>query len=1552
MNPDFPQNERARLEAKLTALLLGELHADEVAALSEAMEKDPELAALYERLKVTVELVREGAVQPKAEEQARLKLSAEKREKLLASFKTVAPKEFAKPRRVMDWLVPMAACVAIVGVLAAMLLPSLAGAKRKAMYGAPQETEIGGGVSLSSEQLKMVQNQAASVDYTKVPVAPSTFTVMFGKQGEVGPAPTGVPKGEGRSVRGARVPAPASETVASTPGFQAVFAPAATPPITATPAPIVLPPKQEDAGVQPGQTVADSFNANRVPLNYAVSSDISDSLKEPGSQQTKELALNQQFSRETPADRTRQNFQNSTEFGLGTVAAGGAVVTNGIAPGAVVFNADSYDRAVSEALPSAGSNTTNSVFYAFNDSTLSGYIDPNAKWYFGAGSSTREAVDGLNLNTANLALDAPEKSDKVPVLGDLPAVGNLFKSDSTVAQNEGFRFQLGYTRDDLDGLRYQATNAVVASRSLDEWSFDGITNPASVGYLGVVGANAFGNGTTVNNGTLSLSDAAPVGGIVQGESRNAVIVLPAATDGASTSGQSSLAQNLERRPVQSGGGFGGFGGGGGGGGGGGNQNSVLTTRMQQAIGGKQVELAAAANAPKELAPLPSISAKVGFAEVNSNDSQAPGFDRYLGLKLKLGNDLYATNGGVVASGSTTPVALADARDVTSMDRMVQVEKGWSDKDASANLPTLQPARSTNWWNARATVSGFYDEHEEATIVRTNRIAEYASAKEELDTAKKLRVALDMKTAQESTDASLPRGHMVTVMDRATPAATEKPTLGQKIKESFTGKVERAARIQVSADRPDIGSPGSLDTGYDPYFLLTEFETIQSDAVLGKAVEKLKLDGGDKSKRQAAEVQLKKSLDLRPVKNTKFIEIGATSEKPEEAARIANAVAEAYREYRAEEYEDVKKFGIKNLQEQAAEQDKKIQVAQARVDELRKGLGIPDTTAHTSSGAELMTAGGLNPLSSRLIQKEAEYNQLATLLTKLKGMDKATVRKTLPIAYQDTQLNELLSEYDLAQQNLIKLKLDYNPDHLKFKSAQAAVDDLNGKIDEKVADILDKLRLKADATEADVEVLQKEEAAAKQAEIEGASKSAAAVRAADAALPKPAVPPLTPQPEILTRENAISTFSLNVSDVSFKLAAATLETGQLPEPASIRSEEFINAFDYRDPNAAPGVPIAFAAERARYPFAHNRDLLRFSLKTAAAGRQAGRPLNIVLLLDNSGSMERADRVTIIREALRVLAKQLQASDTFSIVTFARTAQLRVDGVPGSQAAAAAEEIAKLTPEGGTNLGEALDLAYETALHHYLAKGDNRVVLLTDGAANLGDVNPDVLKQKVEAHRQQGVALDCFGIGWEGYNDDLLETLTRNGDGRYGFINTPEAADTDFVAQIAGALHVAAADVKVQVEFNTNRVTSYRQIGYAKHQLTKEQFRDNTVDAAEIAAQEAGNALYTIEINPSGEGSIATVRVRYKVPGTVEYREQAWDVPYTGGAVAMDQASPAMRLASTACAFSEWLATSPFASEVSTEELLKYLNGVPQVYGADARPAKLEWMIRQAKSISGK
>jgi secreted protein with Ig-like and vWFA domain len=451
---------------------------------------------------------------------------------------------------------------------------------------------------------------------------------------------------------------------------------------------------------------------------------------------------------------------------------------------------------------------------------------------------------------------------------------------------------------------------------------------------------------------------------------------------------------------------------------------------------------------------------------------------------------------------------------------------------------------------------------------------------------------------------------------------------------------------------------------------------------------------------------------------------------------------------------------------------------------------------------------------------------------------------------------------------------------------------------------------------------------------------------------PPVSPLIPQPEIAAAENSFSTFSLNVADVSFKLAAASLANGAMPDRNSIRSEEFVNALNYHDPEPPPGSPIGFTWERARYPFIQNREILRFAVRTAATGREANKPLNLVLLLDHSGSMDRADRVRIVREAIQTLANQLKVGDRFSVVTFARTARLFADGVTGDKAGTIVESLSGITPEGGTNLEDALRLGYETASRHFQNNGVNRVILFTDGAANLGDLSPESLRDRVETWRKRGVALDCFGIGWDGLNDDLLEKLSRNGDGRYGFLNSPEEAGGEFANKIAGALHVAAADVKVQVEFNPQRVNLWRQIGYATHQLTKEQFRDNKVDAAELAAAESGNALYLAETKSDGSGPIATVHVRHRDPGTGLFQEHEWRIPYDGPAPLLERAPATLRLATTAAAFSEWLSGLPYAAEVTPDRLLQLIQGLPSEAGPDRRPHELETMIQQARSLVGK
>jgi Ca-activated chloride channel family protein len=318
---------------------------------------------------------------------------------------------------------------------------------------------------------------------------------------------------------------------------------------------------------------------------------------------------------------------------------------------------------------------------------------------------------------------------------------------------------------------------------------------------------------------------------------------------------------------------------------------------------------------------------------------------------------------------------------------------------------------------------------------------------------------------------------------------------------------------------------------------------------------------------------------------------------------------------------------------------------------------------------------------------------------------------------------------------------------------------------------------------------------------------------------------------------------------------------------------------------------------------------------------------------------------------VLAKQLTPADRVSVVAFARTARLWVDGLQGGDPEELVRQVGNLNPEGGTNLELALGLAYDTAAKHFLTGGNNRVILLTDGAANLGNVDPAALKQKVESFRKKGIALDCFGVGWEGYNDDLLEVLSRNGDGRYGFINNPREAATEFADQLAGALRVAAANVKAQVEFNPQRVISYRQIGYEKHQLTKEQFRDNRVDAAEIGAAESGTALYSIQVNPQGSGPLGVARVRFQSPVTGQYEEKEWLLPYNPAVPALDKAYQSLRLAAVAAAFAEWLAQSPYAGNVTLPALQAYLSGVPETYPLDPRPQQLAAMIQQARSISG-
>ncbi|MFC7336113.1 von Willebrand factor type A domain-containing protein [Haloferula chungangensis] len=434
-------------------------------------------------------------------------------------------------------------------------------------------------------------------------------------------------------------------------------------------------------------------------------------------------------------------------------------------------------------------------------------------------------------------------------------------------------------------------------------------------------------------------------------------------------------------------------------------------------------------------------------------------------------------------------------------------------------------------------------------------------------------------------------------------------------------------------------------------------------------------------------------------------------------------------------------------------------------------------------------------------------------------------------------------------------------------------------------------------------------------------------------------------EISAADEAFSTFSMHVSDASFKLAAAAMERGEVPAAESVRPEEFYNAFDYGDPAPTANEPVACAVEQCAHPAFPQRNLLRIAVRTGAEGRAQSKPLNLTLLLDNSGSMEREDRALGLNRAVEGLTSLLKEGDTVTVAGFSRQPRLLADRVDGEDAVTLNGLVTQTPAEGGTNLEEALNLGGELAKRQFKEGAQNRVVLFTDGAANLGDADPESLNGKVEQLRNEGIAFDAAGFGADGLNDRLLERLTRNGNGRYYVVDDAEDADQGFAEQLAGAFRPAAENVKVQVVFNPSRVGNYKLIGFEEHRLKKEDFRNDAVDAAEMASEEAGVALYQFEVLPEGQGEVGEVSIRFRDTATGEMVEQSWPIPYDPQAPSFDQAKPGIQLAGIAAFVAEKLRGAPLAEAVDYSQLRGVMARVKAEYHGNERVAQLERMMRR-------
>ncbi|MDD5708177.1 MAG: von Willebrand factor type A domain-containing protein [Kiritimatiellae bacterium] len=456
---------------------------------------------------------------------------------------------------------------------------------------------------------------------------------------------------------------------------------------------------------------------------------------------------------------------------------------------------------------------------------------------------------------------------------------------------------------------------------------------------------------------------------------------------------------------------------------------------------------------------------------------------------------------------------------------------------------------------------------------------------------------------------------------------------------------------------------------------------------------------------------------------------------------------------------------------------------------------------------------------------------------------------------------------------------------------------------------------------------------------------------DAPPPPTQRPPAAHNSFIETRVNPFSTFAIDVDTAAYTLTRQALTGGALPDPESVRTEEIVNAFDYGD-SAPDNATFRVYVEGAPSPFGAGLTLLRVGVKGRRLGREEQRPAMLTFLVDTSGSMDQPDRIGLARQALALLLERLAPQDRLQLITFDDHARLILETSPGMEGDRILAAFDRLRCRGSTNLEEGMRQAYEQAARGFVPGAENRVILISDGVANLGtDSAADILTH-IEAYRRQGITCTVFGVGRGVYNDRMLEELANRGDGSYRYLDSPEEVRRAFVDDLAATLNTIATDVKIQVEWNPAAISRYRQLGYENRALTKEQFRDDTVDAGEVGSGQSVTALYELEL-PSAQPAdrpLGMVRVRYRRVDTQAIEEIEQPIMPRQIAPRIEAARPELRLAASAAEFAELLRRSPHAAGGRFGDVARLLHPVALEMKLDTRVAELLRLTELADGIS--
>lgn len=345
----------------------------------------------------------------------------------------------------------------------------------------------------------------------------------------------------------------------------------------------------------------------------------------------------------------------------------------------------------------------------------------------------------------------------------------------------------------------------------------------------------------------------------------------------------------------------------------------------------------------------------------------------------------------------------------------------------------------------------------------------------------------------------------------------------------------------------------------------------------------------------------------------------------------------------------------------------------------------------------------------------------------------------------------------------------------------------------------------------------------------------------------------------TANNPLSTFSIDVDTASYSNARRMIEYGANVDPDAVRVEEFINYFSYDYSEPTTDDPFSVTTELSDCPWNDDAKLLLVGLKAKDIDMSKREPLNLVFLIDVSGSMFSEDKLPLVQKSFTMLTESLGEDDRISIVTYAGEDKIVLKGTSGADKEKIIEAINSLEASGSTYGEAGINRAYELAEKYFIDGGNNRVILATDGDLNVGLSSQEELTKLIEKKRESGVFLSVLGFGTGNYKDARMEALADSGNGNYAYIDSELEAKKVLVEEMAGTLYTVAKDVKIQVEFNPANVKGYRLVGYENRALADRDFADDTKDAGEIGAGHTVTALYELILN---DGSAYNPDLKYQ------------------------------------------------------------------------------------------